>query len=677
MAVILAKGDVEALGATEPGDWALLHADSAKLVNRTRCLSFTMCILSSLIAFEKPHRVRPEQLGFGDRSGAVRCKFLGPKLAWSVEGAVCALSVNERDWSGTGVSTPSAFWEAKPTGKKSEERSSPFCAPRPGEGLDAAWSGRCVGGPELPGGFGFIMLLRRPCLLFFVSSFTLASAACSSAGPVAQGTSGDAQNENSTQMDLDTREDANVPSQSSGSTMPKPGWGKATEIGKAINEFGAEMSPPVIAMNEKGQAIAAWSSWSEEADPISPHLHLSMLQAHAWKSLPALLDHYARDAQVAINARGDIVVGYARVIHQPSGQGWKEEAWVLRYVNGAWQKPERIGFESPTDGIEATYIAALQIKLSATGEALMVWRQSDTRRPAQHEGLFASYLSGGRWSAPVKLDARMPAFVDTFATDLNASGQGQVLWLDRVQGTAGDPKDQAERSVLWSRSIAKGVWGKASPLSKSALTDAVVHRSPRILVDEAGQGHALYLEGQAGQVIMSKVLYARSGAPGQSWGQAQPLYEGASTSLSLETGIAASASGVLAAAWRADSRLHPQYSSAFLRVFDPGTAKWEPALELATHASGVQSAPRLHVDGKGRVWAAWRQSDADPKASIHARTFALGQGLGELHRPAHGESLQLAGNARGQLCLVARHHYVSQNPLGYVSAPTATVYLPE
>lgn len=520
------------------------------------------------------------------------------------------------------------------------------------------------------------MLYRSLCSFLFLPLFGLCIASCSSAGSQGQGSTGDARVDSSAQDEIDTRVDTAGNSQGSTSGAPVPGWGKPVAMGEAIDEFGQEMSPPVVAMNQHGQAVAAWSSWNEEVDPPSPHLYVSLFKDNAWQPALEVVDHHARDAKVAINARGDLVVSYARLFHQASGHGWSEEPWARRYVDGVWLVPERVGFQGPQDGSNATYVGALQVKISATGELLMVWRQSDTRTPKLHEGLFASYFGAGTWSAPIQLDTRMPSFVDTFSMDLNDAGQGRVIWLDQVTGSGVDPKDKVQRYVTWGRAIAQGNWGQATPLDRAALTGAVVHTSPRVVVDASGNAYAVYMEGELGKVIMSKLWYAHSAAAGQGWDTRELLHEGASTALSFETGIAVSESGVVATGWRADSKLHPDHSSAFLRVLDPKRKAWGEALELSTHASGVQTAPLLNVDAKGQIWTAWRQSDADPKASIHARSFALEQGLGDVQKPAHGESLALAGNAKGQMCLVTRHHYVSQSPLGYFSAPTGTMYWP-
>lgn len=509
------------------------------------------------------------------------------------------------------------------------------------------------------------MAFSRLTKFFALSLVVLAMNACASSSVTEQGSTGDLRSDSGTQLGTASTE-----------AVPPSGWAELAAIGKRVSEFGGDMSSPNVAVNDHGDAIAAWSSWSEDADPPSPHLFVAIYRNHAWQPAVELVDHHARDASVQINDRGDMIVSYVRVVHLPQGQGWSEEVWARRFVNGSWEDAVRVGFESPEEALMSTYVGALQVKLSATGQALLVWRQSDTRTPSVHEGLFASYLGLDGWSAPVKLDQTLPSYVDAFWVDLNAQGQGAVLWLDDPERGSGDETKQQQRRVLWSRSMDQGSWGSTIPVHEASQADPVDHGSPRVAVDDQGRAYAVYTQGQAGTPRKTKVQFVSLDRGGSSWSAPELLLANAGVSLSLETGIAVGQDGHVAAGWKADSATHPEYSSTFLRVFDRDRRTWGDVLELSPHPSGVQTAPLLSVDQEGRVWTAWRQSDADPKASIHVRSFGLDLGLGEVQTPANGESLALAGNRTGQVFLVTRHHYISQDPLGYYSAPAAVLFTP-
>lgn len=516
------------------------------------------------------------------------------------------------------------------------------------------------------------MMFRRNLSLCFV--FFLFVGACSEPSNQVEGTTGSGRSDSTTQEAATTGADKGTGAQTDVGIEPKSGWGTPQTVGKRVNEFGGEMSAPSVAMNDQGQAIAAWSAWNEDADPPSPHLFVSIYQNHAWQPYVKLVDHFAKDADVAINARGDMIVSYVRVVHQPSGLGWSEEAWARRYVDGAWQKPERVGFESPSEALHSTYVGALQVKLSDTGIAFMVWRQSDTRTPAVHQGLFARSFGPVAWNQTLKLDHRLPSYVDTFWMDMNAEGDGAVLWLDAPEASSGEL--DLSRSVVWGKAFGANGWRNSYQLSTTAKDASVKHASPRVVVDHNGQAHALFAEGAADKQIGSKVYLARLRKQDEVWTSPEVMFENASTALAFENGIAVSEQGVLALGWRADSLTTPEHSSTFVRVYDLAKDTWDGPFELSSHDSGVQTAPFVSVDRRGKVWAAWRQSDANPEASIHVRSYDPGLGLGQVQTPANGESLDMAGNAQGQVLLGTRHHYVSQSPLGYYSAPTATLYTP-
>lgn len=522
-------------------------------------------------------------------------------------------------------------------------------------------------------GTGFYMSSRTGFSIASLLLFVVGPIGCSSFDQDTP-TTGNSRSDGSELSSNNTVDGTGSGASASTAVEPKAGWGDPVAIGARVDEFGGEMSRSVVAMNEQGDAIAAWDTGNEDADPPKPRVSVALYQGHAWLPPIEFSDHYGRDAKVAINDRGDLIVSYARLF--PGSQGWSEEVWVRRFVEGRWVAPERVGFERPSEALMSTYVGAVEVELSNDGEALVVWRQTDTRTPAVHQGLFANYFANGRWGAPLRIDQKMPSFVDTFSVDLNAAGKGQVLWLDQVSTSSADDESASQRRVVWSKSIDRGSWGQSRIVSSASVAEKVDHASPRVAVDGAGMAYAVYLEGNAGKVIMSKVQYAELSAGDQSWSPVQTLLHQTTTTLSLETGVAVSDSGWSAVAWRADSIQNPERSAAFLGVFDPSKKGWGDIIEVSEHDSGVQSAPLLNVDARGDVWAAWRQSDADPKASIHARRFVPGKGLGEMQRPAHGESLDLAGNQRGQVCLVTRHHHISQSPLGYFSAPVATLFTP-
>ena len=155
------------------------------------------------------------------------------------------------------------------------------------------------------------------------------------------------------------------------------GWSSLFRIGNSRNDFDYDLYQPSVAINAAGTVVAAWVEEYDGGTDNLPRVWANIQASDAWGAAFQLSTDLAHSPAVALNANGEgVAVHVERVID--TGGGWNEFIWARRYVNGTWEAAQRVSHG--TGDPYGMYAYEPQVGLDADGNALVVWRQSDSIR---------------------------------------------------------------------------------------------------------------------------------------------------------------------------------------------------------------------------------------------------------------------------------------------------------
>lgn len=477
-----------------------------------------------------------------------------------------------------------------------------------------------------------------------------------------------------TATDLSTQNGTTSPMVNAG--PPGPGWGEQKKVGAKINRFSLEMGRPVAAMNESGQAVVAWKVAPSNSQSRYAQVYASVYRHHAWQAPVQVCadEEPCEDPEVAINDKGDIAIAYHRIINNKDKGSYSTELWVKRAKQWEWQTAQRVSRADPA--ARGNYTRNSWIRLDSQGRAMVVWKEVETT-PESAVRLQSSYFDRGAWSAPMRLDQRLPSYVDSFRLALNRSGSGMVVWLDATHPFDSSKPNGGDRKVVtWARAFDSGKWGKAHRLVDPSFETFEGTRAPRVGVDEQGNALVVFTERSTTkkQTIMSR-RYQKSE---QSWSEAfvagptrtEPYYKAE---------IALNRKGQAAIAWREDSPANDEHEVIYLRTLDAKAKAWSPSVNVVAHASDLQSPPVVGINGQGKAWVSWLQPAAKPEEGIHTRAFMPGKGLGLDPKivTTPGTSVVMPVSDAGHVMVVGQRTVVEYSPsVGYYVSPWARLMTP-
>lgn len=467
----------------------------------------------------------------------------------------------------------------------------------------------------------------------------------------------------------ESRDVASTPQDSSSDTTPprvEHGWGEMQSIGSRINQFSQEMSVPVLAVNSKGQALVAWTSTHTENDPRHPRLRAAIYRDGAWQPSFEVTPQPAQDPVVAINDRGDMMISYLRLDHDSSQVLSSEERWAVVASQWDWKEPQRVGHAAPS-GIEGLYGHEAEIALDAKGNALLAFKQSGIQT-----GLFVAYYSGGSWGAANRVDHNIPSHVHTFDLAGNEAGQAMLLWLDIQVGK--DAKGEDERTLLLkAKAFTAGVWESEQALGPGWKRGAGRAAAPWVEIDHRGNAVSLYIEEDAEK----KGSLKAQDYIGQSkrWSDASLLWSSREEGRLARARLAMNSSGDAAAVWTLE--LPEEKIGARMSYRAREQSQWSESMGFAVHPSTLGVHAQVTVDGEGKAWLGWEQSKVDPERSYHTRAYLPNAGWEAAERPLGGTDFLLRASADAKVFAVSRRTVIGQEPLGYYSVPTASVYTPK
>jgi hypothetical protein len=225
------------------------------------------------------------------------------------------------------------------------------------------------------------------------------------------------------------------------------GWGADEWIGN--NPFGDAYAPQ-IAMNASGSAQAVW----QQSDGTRDNIWSNRYSPGTGWGTAALIESnntgFAIDPQVALDSSGNALAVWALF------DGARDNVWANRYSPGAgWGTPELIETGSAGDAGSA------QVAFDASGNALAVWRQSDGMR----NNIWANrYSPSTGWGAAEVIETDNAGSGGNPQVAFDASGNALVVWQQ---------SDGARTNVWSNRYSPGTGWGAAELIETNNTGDAI------------------------------------------------------------------------------------------------------------------------------------------------------------------------------------------------------------
>jgi hypothetical protein len=386
---------------------------------------------------------------------------------------------------------------------------------------------------------------------------------------------------------------------------------------------------PQIAMDEAGNAIAAWHHKGDKTEAIYTCRYRG--PRSGWDMVPRRLDSALSGAvapEIATNARGEIAV----VWQEDEGPNTRilvrtvitqEETWAPYPVVIANLPGEVKGLQAAMDPLGNLHVAWCQINqgvsqvqatvsrpggegweplqplgpaghlpiypqlaVNRNGHALVVWSEGNRIMASHHERTL------GAWSdRPTEVANGVAMHL---RMDLDDSGNAMVLWTTLAQG----------KQVL-NASYLSGVTVDWRPPQQLASGEAV--QWPQVGLDGRGGAFAAWRQGASG--VMK--LFARRFKDG-AWEQAlEPMSSDLGQSKFHSLSVSEKGAAVL---W---SQTHEGMTTIYARRFLNGA--WVPApMQLGAPAAREVQDPWVFMADSGDVAAVWRQGGASRGAIVTA-----------------------------------------------------------
>jgi hypothetical protein len=399
--------------------------------------------------------------------------------------------------------------------------------------------------------------------------------------------------------------------------------------GAAAVELGAlDADDPQIAVDAKGNAMAVWVQ--QQPGSFRRDIWAARYVAGTGWGQPELIETGTGSAfspQVAVDASGNAIA----VWEQAVGAG-EEDVRANRYVAGSgWGQAQLV-----SNLAEVGEANDVQIAMDASGNALVVWRQSEGEGVRQNLW-FNRYAVSSGWGVP-DLVERSPG--DTFAPQIamNASGIAMAVWRQSEDGS-----DLV--NVMASRYEPGSGWAVPELVELNNSGDAF---DPQIALHANGNAIAVWnqFDGTRHNIWASRFT------PAGQW-SAPELIEFDDLDRAFDPQISMDASGNAIAVWEQSDGVR---LNIWASRFD-GT-RWDTAQKIETDDTDDARGPQVAMDASGNALAVWEQSDGTSD-SIWAARYVAGAGwrapeLLETSDTDDTEEPQIAMNANGNAIAVWR-----------------------
>jgi hypothetical protein len=369
------------------------------------------------------------------------------------------------------------------------------------------------------------------------------------------------------------------------------GCGWSTAIPAELINTG-DASSPQVALDANGDARAIWVQLDGARSDIVSGRHLMNASA-AW-GVSSLLEHddtgSAFRAQVALNSSGEAMVVWRQ------SDGTYYNIWARRRTAcGGWDAPAVLETRPG--------LAMLpQVAIDEGGNAIAVWQQHASVTDIGMRIWVNRYTAGSGWGTAQMLSSDQPAENPQIAFD--RSGNALAVWSSF--GTS---------RGIWARrfSVANG-W--ETPVGIGAPSELFADR-PQIAFDHLGNAMAVWHETTSqgtGRVLASR--YVR----GLGWSTARRI-EGGDIGRVSDARVALDATGNAMAVWvQSEGTNRHIWMNRYVAGLD-----WGVAQRLEPFGPDESAAPQVAVSANGSALVVWTKMFGSV-GSIYANYFLPGSG---------------------------------------------------
>ena len=347
---------------------------------------------------------------------------------------------------------------------------------------------------------------------------------------------------------------------------------------------------PQIAFDPNGNAMAVWS----QSDGIQYSVWANRYKPGSGWGVPELVEEEktggASDPQIAIDASGN-----ALVVWKQSDSNGVRRVWANRSASGARWNPGAA--ELIENG--AGTISSPQIAFDSSGNAMAVWSQWDGTRYNIWANL-NSPIDG--WDADaakmIEADNEGDAYTPQIAFDVN--GNALAVWYQF---------DRNGKSSIWANRYSSGSgpgsgWHSAEKIEADDTGNVL---SPQIAIGPDGDALVVWSQSRNGGTdnIWSNRYTAGSG-PNSGWNtNAAQLIETVDTGDASSPQIAFDPEGNALAVWyQTDGTRYDIWANRYI----PGRG-WGTAELIEFDKLGDAENPQIAIDSSGNALAVWEQSD--------------------------------------------------------------------
>ena len=245
------------------------------------------------------------------------------------------------------------------------------------------------------------------------------------------------------------------------------GWVHPANENSYINPEGAGGNV-VMAMNNNGQAIAAWTAFDgstdcgASADRQCSQVYISQYQNGNWTSVPSLSSNISPDGfnafrvQVAISDNGDAVVVWQMNTAWPSLCNnvtfQCSRIFMSEYRNGSWTHPADMNDFIDPSNVNNVSLAP-KVAMDSSGNTIIVWRNFAG-------GVYKSEYRNGAWIHPLNINDDIPISYWNPTVAMDDNGNALIVWQ-------GDDSNYHDRIYL--SEYRNGTWSHATDLETDAI----------------------------------------------------------------------------------------------------------------------------------------------------------------------------------------------------------------
>jgi len=332
-----------------------------------------------------------------------------------------------------------------------------------------------------------------------------------------------------------------------------------------------DVDPPQLSVNSAGDAVVVWAqAGNGETAKVLRASHYSVTSAQ-WTESPSQISagsETVANYEIGIDSDGDAIVVWRQSDTQPSGSEISVFANRYTAVNDQWATPEVLQGGGSTEP---------RVSVNAGGDAIALWKNNDGLSASQYVVDASTGL--GVWSAPefIKLNESPGASDQRIAIDAN--GNAIAMWR---QGT----------DIFFNRytagTTASGAWGTGESVATDigagfSGTDTTFTNFLQLAFDASGDAIALWAQEDPADFTNFNIQSKRYSLSSAMWAETETI--GTSNNSPPRPNLSVSVSGIAVAVWdHSDSIFTNQYTT---RTGEWGTAGQLKSVDFPTKTAKV------------------------------------------------------------------------------------------